>query len=207
MTNETGLKTSENRPARQKGRERRRQILDVAKQRMILHGIDGLVLREIAEELDITHGNLQYYFQTKDALLKTIYEEETDKYTSKLHLFVSNASSKQGKLAAIIDSAIEVLESKETRLWRILFGIADQYPELALILKRENEHYQNEVMKELKDIAPTLTAKRLQHISRILRLVIDGMGVDLIYENPKSPQYSGLKNELKSMFSTLLELK
>jgi len=174
---------------------------------MILHGIDGLVLREIAEELDITHGNLQYYFQTKDALLKTIYEEETDKYTSKLHLFVSNASSKQGKLAAIIDSAIEVLESKETRLWRILFGIADQYPELALILKRENEHYQNEVMKELKDIAPTLTAKRLQHISRILRLVIDGMGVDLIYENPKSPQYSGLKNELKSMFSTLLELK
>ena len=84
-----------------KGRERKRQILSAARTRLIKSGIDGLVLREIADDLGITHGNLQYYFQTKGELLKAIYDEEVLKYTDSMQEAIRNTSSKQGRLSAI----------------------------------------------------------------------------------------------------------
>ncbi len=68
-------------PARKKGRERRQQIIDAAKEVLMTSGITSLVLRDIAVQLGITHGNLQYYFPTKEDLLVAIFDQELLTYT------------------------------------------------------------------------------------------------------------------------------
>ena len=57
-----------------KGDARRQQILDTAKALLLDGGPDRLALRDIAERLGITHGNLQYYFRTKQDLLVAIFD-------------------------------------------------------------------------------------------------------------------------------------
>ena len=59
-----------------KGDAKRQQILDTAKRILLDGGPEALVLRDVAERLDITHGNLQYYFRTKQELIVAIFDRE-----------------------------------------------------------------------------------------------------------------------------------
>lgn len=191
-------------PARRKGRERRRQILDAARQRVIDVGIDGLVLRELAEEMGITHGNLQYYFQTRDDLLKSIFDEEVEKYTLSMKAAIDPAASPADRLSAIIDSSVELLKSDDTRLWRQMFAVADRNADFAEILKRENDHYESALADELKTIKPRLSPARRARIAKMIRLLMDGLGVELIYENPNSQKIAAVKNEIKEVARSML---
>ena len=190
-------------PARKKGRERRRQILDVARQRVIDVGVDGLVLREIAEDMGITHGNLQYYFQTKDDLLKAIFDEEVEKYTGGIKSALDAAAPKD-RLSAIVDSSLDLLKSEDTRLWRAMFAVADRNRDFADILKRENEHYETAVAEELKSIEPSLTPARRRLIARMIRLMMDGLALELIYEDPNSPKIAAIRTEIKKAAKSMI---
>lgn len=195
------------RPARAKGRERRRQIVDAAKRRLLAVGVDGLVLRDIAEELGMTHGNLQYYFGTKASLIEAIFDEEIVKYTDTMKIALGATSTQQGRLAAFLDSSIDLLAIDEVRLWHILFGIAHQSPELAMILKRENQRYETTLADELGRIFPAMSPERCLHVARMIRMLIDGLGITVIYERPDSPQMAAMKGELKAMLNTMLRVE
>lgn len=198
--------TSGERPARAKGRERRRQIVEVAKRRLLDAGVEGLVLRDIAEELGMTHGNLQYYFGTKASLLEAIFDEEIVKYTDTMKRALGATSTQQGRLAAFLDSSIDLLAIDEVRLWHILFGIAHQNPDLARVLKRENVRYETTLAEELGGIFPEMTPERRIHVARMIRMLIDGLGITVIYERPDSPEMAAMKGELKAMLNTMLQV-
>lgn len=198
---------SDKMPARAKGRERRRQIIDAAKKRLLTAGVEGLFLREIAEELGITHGNLQYYFATKASLLGAIFDEEIVKYTDTMKVALGATSTQQGRLAAFLDSSIELLKVEEVRLWHILFGVAHQNPDLAAILKRENERYESTLSDELGKIFPDMPFERRDHVAKMIRMLIDGLGITAIYESPDSPGMLAMKSEIKVLLNTLLSLE
>lgn len=191
-------------PARQKGRERRRMILEAAKRALIERGVDGLVLREIAEELGITHGNLQYYFPTRNDLLISVFDEEVAKYTSGLHEAARMTTTREGRIAAILESALNVIEQKETKLWHVLWSVADQNPELAAVLKRENDFYEETLAGELAHILPGASSERCAHLASFIRMLMDGMAIMLIYEDKRSPKYLALKNELTVFVASIL---
>lgn len=194
-------------PVQKKGRERRQKILEVARAKLLDEGVEGLVLRDVAEEIGITHGNLQYYFKTKSSLLEAIFDAEVSKYTDTMHAAAESASSKSGRIAALIDSSLEVALSKDTRLWHILTGIAHQNPELAKILQRENHKYESSLAAELALIMPDASSSRHQHIAKIIRMVIDGLCIDAIYERPDHPDLIALRSEIKVLFGRLIELE
>jgi AcrR family transcriptional regulator len=193
-------------PARAKGRERRRQIIEAAKRRLLSAGIEGLVLRDIAEDLGITHGNLQYYFGTKASLLEAIFDEEIVKYTDTMKIALGATSSQEGRLAAFLDSSVDLLSYEEVRLWHVLFGIAHQNPELAAILRRENERYEQTLADELGRLFPDMPLERRVHVARMIRMLIDGLGITVIYERPDSPEMLAMKGELKAMLNAMLRV-
>ncbi len=194
-------------PARAKGRERRRQIIDAAKRRLLLLGVDGLVLRDIAVDLGITHGNLQYYFATKASLVEAIFDEEIAKYTDTMKTALGATTTQKGRLSALLDSSLDLLSIDDVRLWHILFGIAHQNPELAVILKRENERYEATLAEEFGQIFPEMTAERRIHVAKIIRMLIDGLGITVIYERPDTPSMTAIKSEIKVVLNTLLNLE
>ncbi|MEM9134325.1 MAG: TetR/AcrR family transcriptional regulator [Actinomycetota bacterium] len=51
-----------------KGASTRNRIVEAARSMLLEKGYEGLVLRELADSLGITLGNLQYYFGTREAL-------------------------------------------------------------------------------------------------------------------------------------------
>jgi len=188
-----------------KGDARRQQILDLAKRMLLENGPNGLVLRDVAERLGITHGNLQYYFRTRNDLLVGIFDQELAKYTEGMKQAISATSTKRGRLDAIIDSGLAVLRSPETALWRMIVSMADHSKEMAAILKKENDLYDAVVTRELKHIAPRLTVQRRRHIAKIIHAILDGLGIQYVHEDANSPDMRALGSEIKAAVFALVE--
>lgn len=59
-----------------RGAKRETEILAVARQTLLTEGLDGFVLRSIADRLEMKLGNLQYYFATRYDLLEALLRSE-----------------------------------------------------------------------------------------------------------------------------------
>ena len=188
-----------------KGQKRRQQIIDAAKQALIEGGANSLVLRDVADQIGITHGNLQYYFPTKNDLLIAIFDQAVEKYTESMKVAVSETSTRKGRLDAIIDAGIAELKAPETALWRMMMSLADHNPDMASILKKENDLYEQVVAEELKLISPDLSLQRRRHIARIIHAILDGLGVQFSYEDSDSPEMRALASEIKIALFAMLE--
>lgn len=190
-----------------KGEAKRQQILDTAKQMLLDGGPEALVLRDIAERLDITHGNLQYYFRTKQDLLVAIFDREITKYTDSLHQAVGATTTRRGRLGAIIDAGLEELRSPDTALWRMAISMSEHSPDMAALLRKENHLYQNAVVKELKLISPDLSLARRRQIARIIQAILDGLAIQFAHEDPNAPEMRALESEIKAALVALVEAK
>lgn len=62
-----------------KGQERQAEILQLARQLIQDEGIDGFVLRRIADQAGMKLGNLQYYYATRDDLLEALLRSEFER--------------------------------------------------------------------------------------------------------------------------------
>jgi AcrR family transcriptional regulator len=172
---------------------------------LLENGANEFVLRDVAEQLGITHGNLQYYFPTKHALFVAIFDQEVAKYTESMKEAVSATTTKRGRLDAIIDSGLTVLRSPDTALWRMMMSMADHSKEMAAILKKENDLYEAVVVKELKQIAPTLSLQRRRHIAKIIHALLDGIGIQYVHEVADSADMRALESEIKAAVFALVE--
>lgn len=190
-----------------KGDAKRQQILDTAKQILLDGGPEALVLRDVAERLDITHGNLQYYFRTKQELIVAIFDREIAKYTEGLHEAVTATTTRRGRLGAIIDAGLEEIRKPDTSLWRMAISMSEHSPEMAALLRKENDLYQSAVAKELKLIAPELSLQRRRQIARIINAILDGLAIQFARENPNAPEMRALESEIKAALVALVEAK
>lgn len=189
-----------------KGLQRRAEIIEAAKRRLIDKGTQGLVLRDISAELGITHGNLQYYFATKNELIRAIFDEEVQEFTSALHESLNSSTDASDVVSEIVDSNLEVLGRPETRLWRILWSMADQDPDLAEVLKQENDLFEATLRARLESVAPHLSEERLRAVAKVTRLIIDGVGVEFIFVEPGSDAAKALAEPIKRTIRQMLSL-
>jgi|CXWL01.1.fsa_nt_gi AcrR family transcriptional regulator len=188
-------------PIRKKGQLRRQLIIDTARDLLMKEGLASFVLRNVADQLAITHGNLQYYFSTKEDLLLAIFDEELRKYTAAFHNASVLASTPQGRLSAIIDASIKQLKDPSAKLWRMQFSMADQSEKLAGILGRENQVYDEALANELGEIAPHLSPQRRRHIAQMIRMLFDGYSIQLVWETKETPEQGALESEIKAAIS------
>jgi hypothetical protein len=86
-----------------------------------------------------------------------------------MQVAVSRTSSKRGRLDAIIDSGLALLPNPETALWHMLWSMAGHSAQMARILKKENKLYEALLAKELRIVAPHLSARRRIHIAKLVR--------------------------------------
>ena len=188
-----------------KGQRRRQDIVNVAKKRLLERGRQSLSLREIASDMGITHGNLQYYFTTREDLLKAIFNDEIQVFTTNLVDASKQASSINGRIDAIIDASFLSLEAEETKLWRILIGISNQDDVFAEILKRENDFFEATLNQELETISPNMSPARRAHVAKLVKCMLDGFAVELAYADSTSSQYRVFKSEMRSYLQKLLK--
>jgi DNA-binding transcriptional regulator YbjK len=124
------------RGASRKGQERSEAILEAAERLLVDEGHAALTLRGVAQRTGIRLGNLQYYFATREELVRALLARVLERATARLEARVGAVGGSAGSL----DTALEFLledqkDSDSYRLFYDLWALAAREPAIAAELR------------------------------------------------------------------------
>jgi AcrR family transcriptional regulator len=123
--------------------ERRRQILDAAVRAFAKKGYHASRVSDIAEEAGVAYGLVYHYFESKDAVLESIFRDMW------------------GMMVAAINAVEDVEESPREQLRKscaIVLRTWRDYPDVVRVLVREVARSGEQLQREVEEIAHAFEA-------------------------------------------------
>lgn len=122
--------------------ERRRQILDAAVRVFAEKGHEAIRIQDVADQAGVAYGLVYHYFGTKDALLKTLFDENWAIFADVVESITSSDRSPEDAVRAVLDYAFGALDAFPDRMKVILLeygrharlGAALNHPDVARVL-------------------------------------------------------------------------
>ena len=161
----------------EKGQVRVEAILDAAAEVLISQGYKKLTLRQIASQAGITVGNLNYYYRTKEALLKDLLEKILSTYLIEIDRIVeASGDSPEVRFVAAVDFLIDDLNSRRTtgffpELWAL--ANHDEYTEELMDHMYAQER--KAIFELIQAINPELDKQQTDSLSLFVSCSIEGM--------------------------------
>jgi TetR/AcrR family transcriptional regulator, fatty acid metabolism regulator protein len=123
--------------------ERRRQILDAAVRAFAKKGYHACRVSDIAEEAGVAYGLVYHYFESKDAVLESIFREMW------------------GMMVGAINAVEQIEESPREQLRKacaIVLRTWRDYPDVVRVLVREVARSGEQLQREVEEIAHAFAA-------------------------------------------------
>ena len=111
--------------AYKKGKDKRNQILDVARDLLIDEGYHNFSLRKVAEKAGIRVGNLQYYFPAKSDLVKAMLDHVIKDYLQDFDNIRGTGTPEQQFIAVIEDVVTDLNTRKTTVFFPELWSLSN----------------------------------------------------------------------------------
>ncbi|SEH13886.1 transcriptional regulator, TetR family [Sphingopyxis sp. YR583] len=169
-----------------RGQDGFEQILRSALSLLVDHGASALTLRRIATESGMNVGSLNYYFKSKEELIRELlnavissYEEAFDEI---IHEPGASAEARLENLVALILD--DITTKKTTRFFPELWAMSNHD---SFVTERMNELYErarvslNELVAEIN---PGLSAEAREILALFMSASMEGMTLFAGYEKP-----------------------
>lgn len=189
-----------------RGQDGFEQILRSALALLVNHGAAALTLRRIATESGMNVGSLNYYFKSKDDLIRELlnaviasYEEAFDEI---IHEPGASAEARLENLVALILE--DITTKKTTRFFPELWAMANHD---SFVYDRMNELYErarvslNELIAEIN---PDLSDGQREILALFISASMEGMTVFAGYQKPWVGQMPMLKLLARKSFVQLV---
>ncbi len=166
------------RGASRKGQERSEAILDTAERLLVDEGHAALTLRGVAQQAGIRLGNLQYYFATREELVRALLARVLERATAKLEKRMGAAGHPTTALDAALESLLE--DQKEPASYRLfydLWALAAREPAIATELRAFYARYVGAVEGLLSHAAPELSRAEAHARAELLVALLEGLSL------------------------------
>ncbi len=162
-----------------KGLRRREEILDAARAQLGDSENGSGLLRSVAKDLEISLGNLQYYFPTREDLLAALFRAESDSDCELIDLLSARDETPRDRLAAITRAFIARWEdgpagTTHVPIWRALADSAQQSPRFRALRHELWERNYELLTPILRELEPGATASQLRLKAVLVAAMIDG---------------------------------
>ena len=189
---------------KEKGQKKRSLIIDHAKNELLIHGVNSLSLRKISNDLGISHGNLHYYFKTKDDLLLDIFNEEITKLNKSISHSTNQNFSIEENAKSLVDAILNDTLDPSIQLWLLLIGESISNDNLVHFIQDENNLYETVLANQIKIINKKISDNDSIFIAKYMRCIIDGFCIELLYADIKSKTFKNFYKNLKENLIKLL---
>ena len=184
-----------------KGEQRNEAILDAATAILIDDGYAKLSMRKIAAGARIHIGHLQYYYPTKQAVVRAMLERYLDQAIGRVQARIARAGGDPDACAlSALDAILADQENAETcRFFWELWALAARDTAIAAAMRAFYERYWREVVGTLVAANPALGRARAGRRAALLVATLEGLTLFRGRENPCELPLPGLKQELRAL--------
>ncbi len=195
----TKLHNSETSGLTPKGAKTRRAILKVARNTLVSNADGNLSIKQVAEEVGISLGNLQYYFPTKSELIRGVLQEWLESDLDALDSAVrSKKSGPRQRLLAFIDQQLASSQKiYDIKLIVHIWNAAIYDEKLNEALAEWYANYRRIVKDMLLEANPQISTSQLDNLAAIVIAVIEGESVINGASMPARPELKNLHSEIR----------
>jgi AcrR family transcriptional regulator len=200
-----------NRPGtatQQKGQVRLLSILDAARDIFTEQGYTNLTMRKVATRAGISIGNLNYYYRTKEDLLRDLLESVINPYLQEFDRAREEAGeSPEKQLQAVLTFWIEDLATPETTVFfPECWALANHNPFVAKLMDDLYIKARQSLNDLIPQINPTLTQKESEQIALYMCAAMEGLTIFAGHEKPWSTQLGALQQISINNFMDMIKL-
>lgn len=169
-------------------------------------GYAGVSLREIASRLEISLGNLQYYFPSKDDLVEAVIKQETRTYIDLLDSVALDPNAPGTSIREVVGSLLRYYAGPGGRYYAIMEGLAVCEPRYARLKAQEYDHAFAHMAQWIGFLVPRLPPTRRERLAHVLVALIDGaaLQVQIVHPEPGEAGMDALVDSVSAAVEQLL---
>ena len=160
-----------------KGAERISEIMEAGAKLILAEGFSSLTKRRIAKQLGISHGNVSYYFPTRESLWHAVIDFELQKYYRRhqgdLH---SDPADPQARFDEFV---VRWMDEYNDRVIRVFFSHIIAFAEInegmAKIRDEVYESFFDTTMTLARELKPDVRQKELERRVLEVMVVLEGL--------------------------------
>lgn len=189
-----------------KGRDRIEAILDAATCILIDEGYARLSTRKIATRAGVRPGHLQYYYPTKQDVVRGLLERYLERATVALgEPLAASSASAALRLEALLDGILRSQEDIESsRFFWELWALAARDPAVAEAMQSFYRSYWRVVVGALLAAEPALGRPRAERRAALLVAMLEGLTLFRSRTPRRELPLPFLERELKSLVRRLV---
>ncbi|MEO0382634.1 MAG: TetR/AcrR family transcriptional regulator [Pseudomonadota bacterium] len=190
-----------------KGDARRERILAEARRMLLDEGYPRLTLRQIATQLRISVGNLQYYFSTKDDLVEAVLTREIDASLEILHRTAWDADDPVASTKTAVRALLHHHATDSGRFYAIAESLALYDPRYANLKARGYANVLGDIEQLVAEMVPRLNGDQRRRLARVLVTLIDGASLQVQFGHVGAPTdaVDALADDVATAISHLIE--
>ena len=160
-----------------KGAERIADILKVGVAILLDEGFSSLTKRRIAKRLGISHGNVSYYFPTRESLWHAVIDYELKEYYQRHHgVLIADASDPQAYFDAFVVGWIDEYNDRVVRIFfSHIIAFAEVNESVAKIRDEIYEEFFDETMKRARALDLGVEEQELELRVLEVMVVLEGL--------------------------------
>ena len=170
--------------AYKKGKDKRNQILDVARDLLIDEGYHNLSLRKVAEKAGIRVGNLQYYFPAKADLVTAMLDHVIDDYLEDFDDIRGSGNPEEQFIAVVEDVVTDLNTRKATVFFPELWSLSNHEKGVTRSMDNMYQRYREVLAEIIAEINPRLSADQCQRLALFFSASIEGHTIFIGYRKP-----------------------
>ena len=160
-----------------KGAERIADIVKVGAEILLDEGFSSLTKRRIAKRLGISHGNVSYYFPTRDSLWHAVIDYELKEYYQRHHgVLIADPSDPQAYFDAFVVGWIDEYNDRVVRVFfSHIIAFAEVNDSVARIRDEIYEEFFDETMKRARALDLGVEEQELERRVLEVMVVLEGL--------------------------------
>lgn len=174
-TRKTATKPA-NRGRSGKGQHTALAILLAAEQLIIDEGYHNFSLRKVAAAADLTLGNLQYYFPSKDSLLKAMLDNCIERYLDRFETIRTAAGQDpEAQFVGLITEIIRDLNSRRTTVFfPEVWSLANHDDHATGFMDAMYDRYRAVLVEVIAQLNPSLSPDQQRRLAIFISSSIEG---------------------------------
>ncbi|GMT99582.1 hypothetical protein KH5H1_37010 [Corallococcus caeni] len=189
-----------------KGTERVGRILDATLEVLAEDGYAGLSLRAVAQRAEVSLGNLQYYFPTKQDVVRALLARYLAQALQRVRERMEGGGEEPARrLGLAVDAILEDQDSAHAcQFFAELWAMAARDAMVADALAVFYAGYRAGVVELLRELDPELSPARRERRAALLVALFEGLSLFRGGGNLRGASVPGLEQELRVLLEQVL---
>jgi AcrR family transcriptional regulator len=161
-------------PRSRKGAATRARILETARHMLVTQGYDGVVMRNVAAAADMTLGNLQHYFPTREALLAAVVRAEAESDLDDIRRLRDRGEQPETLVRATVQALIRKWRGESGKVTALLGFLAQHQPVFREMYRDVYEAFYRELALTIAGLDAGIGEREALRRARLVTALLDG---------------------------------